>query len=539
MPTVIATWFAPAVQWKNTLEVLDYSGDGEFLFMLFPILLEQMQSDLAYPHSVQLPIKVIQTHAAAVFLTGDYAYKLKKTVDFGFLDYSTLAKRKYYLERELELNQPIAPEIYLEVLTINCDDHQLKIKGKGEIVEYVLKMRQFPQDCLLISLFEAGKLEEIHLKELASIVANFHLHSKTNDYISSFGDPINIKKSLDQNYSQTQKYIGKAQTQQQYEQTVSYSEFFFQNKSEVLKNRQSQHKIRECHGDLHLKNICLWHDKIQLFDRIEFNDDFRFVDTMYDIAFTVMDLESRGRSDLSNVFLNTYLELTGDWSGLEVLPLYLCRQAYVRAKVNSFLLDDPEISAQEQENATKTASLYYKLAWQYCQKNTAKLILMSGPSGSGKSTVARYLAKHLNAIHIRSDAVRKHLAQLDLQTRGSENLYSSQMNQMTYQKLIELGNLAIENGFSAILDAKFDRHRWRELAHQVQLIIYCNAPTEVLQKRVELRKHDVSDATKELLESQLSGAEPFTLDEQDILLVLDTTGNWQEELNHFFDSPIS
>ena len=502
--------------------------------MLFETLIEQLQSDQAYPHPVQLPIQVIQTHDAAVFLTGDYAYKLKKPVNFGFLDYSTLAKRKYYLEQELELNLKIAPDIYLEVLSINLQANQLKIKGEGDIIEYILKMHQFPQDCLLINLFEAGKLKEIHLQELAKIVADFHLHSQTNDYITSFGDPVNIKKYLDQNFEQTQKYIGSLQTQQQYDQTVVFSEEFFQNKSDILKNRQTQNKIRECHGDLHLKNICFWNNKIRLFDRIEFNDNFRYVDTMYDVAFTIMDLDSRGRCDLSNIFLNSYLEQTGDWAGLEVLPMYLSRQAYVRAKINSLMLEDPQIPTPEKQTSSKSAADYYRLAYQYCLRKTAKLILMSGPSGSGKSTVAHYLAQKLNAIHIRSDAVRKNLARIALQEKATEDLYSSQMNHLTYQRLLELGRLALESGFSVILDAKFDRKYWRDLANS-ELMIYCYAPLDILKERLDKRKNDISDATKDLLELQLSSAEPFTLSEKNHLLVLDTTANWQKQLNKILE----
>ncbi|MEQ8957180.1 MAG: AAA family ATPase, partial [Coleofasciculus sp. C2-GNP5-27] len=174
------------------------------------------------------------------------------------------------------------------------------------------------------------------------------------------------------------------------------------------------------------------HDQIQLYDRSEFNEPFRFVDVMYDIAYVVIDMEARGSKEMGNVFLNTYLEQTGDWQGLQVLPLYLCRQAYVRAKVTSFLLDDPAVAEETKQDAANTAADYYRLAWDYTTTNSGQVVIMSGLSGSGKSTVARQLAQQLGAIHLRSDAVRKHLAGIPLDHKGTDQLYTPQMSQTTY-----------------------------------------------------------------------------------------------------------
>ena len=211
---------------------------------------------------------------------------------------------------------------------------------------------------------------------MGEVVANFHQKTNTNDYIKSFGKVEIIKKSIDGNYQATQKYIGIAQTLEQYQETQQFTNNFLTQKQAIFESRCLNHKIRECHGDLHLRNICYWHNKIQLFDRIEFNEPFRFVDVMYDIAFTVMDLEAKGRQDFANIFLNTYLEKIGDWEGLQVLPFYLCRQAYVRAKVTSLLLDDPNIAESEKESATQIAKNYYHLAWQYTQISPRKMIVM-------------------------------------------------------------------------------------------------------------------------------------------------------------------
>ncbi|MGF1478540.1 MAG: AAA family ATPase [Cyanophyceae cyanobacterium] len=490
-------------------------------------LVEQMHRPHFYPHSVE-KIEVIQTHASIVFLTGAYAYKLKKPVDFGFLNYSTLAQRKHFCEQELQINQKVAAALYLEVLPIAKQGEQFVLGGTGEAVEYVLKMRQFPQENLFLNMFEQGKLTEAHLNDLGKIVANFHAQAQTNDYIRRFGKVSKIRESIEENYQQTQKYIGIVQTDEQYQETKQFTDTFLTQK-ELFQKRRATDKIKECHGDLHLKNICFWQNKIQLFDRIEFNEAFRFVDVMYDVAFTVMDLEARHGHNLGNAFLNSYLEETGDWEGLQVLPFYLCRQAYVRAKVNSFLLDE-----EEAQQVTQTAADYYRLAWSYTKMNRGKIILMSGLSGSGKSTVAQWLARRTGAIQIRSDAVRKHLAGIPVHQRGGSELYTPPMNDRTYTRLLELGNMLAGAGYPVILDAKFDRCVWRQKAialAQAQSfplqILYCTAPVEVLRNRLHHRQ-DISDATADLLAAQQAAAESFTEAEQPYVVTVNTAEAWTE-----------
>ncbi|MCA1995329.1 MAG: AAA family ATPase, partial [Coleofasciculus sp. S288] len=505
-----------------------------------PSLIEQMMQPGFYPHPVTEPIQLIQTHVSYVFLTGDYAYKVKKPVNFGFLDFSTLEKRQHFCLEELRMNQPIAPEIYLEVLAIAQEGETFVLAGKGQPVDYALKMCQFPQESLFINLFEQGKLTEAHMEELGRVAAQFHAKAPTNDYIRSFGEVSKIREAFDENYQQTEKYIGRPQTQQQFEETKHFSDTFFEQRQDLFTTRRENNWIRECHGDLHLRNICLWHDKIQLFDRIEFNEPFRFVDVMYDVGFAVMDLEARGRKDLGNAFLNTYVEQTGDWEGLQVLPLYLSRQAYVRAKVNSFLLDDPGVPEEAKQEAATVASDYYRLAWEYTKSQKGRLILMSGVSGSGKTTVARHLARNLGAIHLRSDAVRKHLAGIPLNQQGGAELYTPEMSEKTYNRLLELGVLLASQGFPVILDAKYDRQVFRENAiseaqsHQLPIqIIHCTAPEDVLRDRLSSRTNDISDATANLLQSQLAAAESFTEAENTFVVTLDTTSDWVTPLNRW------
>jgi len=501
-------------------------------------LIEQMQKPEFYPHPIPEPIQLIQTHVSYVLLAGDYAYKLKKAVNFGFLDFSSLEKRKHFCEAEISMNRAIAPELYLEVVPIlEIEPGKFNLVGEGKAVEYAVKMRQFPQENLFSELFAAGKLTEKNIAELGNTVAEFHAQAISNDRITSFGEIEMIRAAFDENYQQTEKYIGIAQTKEQFAATKKYSNDFFAEKKELFKQRRDNNKIKECHGDLHLRNICLWQNKIQLFDRIEFNEPFRFVDVMYDVAFAVMDLDARGRSDFGNIFLNTYIEQTGDWEGLQVLPLYLSRQAYVRAKVTSFLLDDPNIPPEVKADSKKTAADYYRLAWEYTKSKQGKLFLMSGISGSGKTTVARELAKKIGAIQIRSDAVRKHLAGIGLEEKGGEDLYSLEMNQKTYDRLLELGIILTAIGFPVILDAKYDLISLRENAkvlaesNNIPLqILHCSAPIDILKERLSQRS-DISDATPDLLAKQQAKTEPFTPKEQKYVIEIDTSNlDWKSQL---------
>ena len=500
-----------------------------------PPLIQQMLQSAFYPHPTVEPIKLIQTHISYVLLTGEYAYKIKKPLDFGFLDYSTLEKRRHFCQEELRLNQRGAASLYLEVLPIAQVGDRFQFGGKETAVEYAVKMRQFPQEMLLSQLFERGELTEGRLLELAEVVAAYHLKAETNDYIRTFGEIAKIRPAFDQNYEQTEVYIGGPQTQTQFDLTKAYTDRFFDEQQALFVERTGQNWIRACHGDLHLGNICLWQDQLMLFDCIEFNEPFRFVDVMFDIAYIVMDLVVKQRADLCSVFLNHYVEQTGDWEGLQILPLYVNRQSYVRGKVTSFMLGDPSVSPEAKAAAENKAALYYKLAWDYVQPQQGQLILMSGLSGSGKSTTARRLAQHIGAVHIRSDAVRKHLAGVPLNQPGDPDLYTPAMSQKTYDRLLNLGITLAKQGYSVILDAKYDRQAHRQAAinqaqaHNLPLqILHCTAPADVMRDRLQGRTADIADATVAVLAQQT--LDPFTDLEQPYVKPIDTTRDVGEQL---------
>lgn len=310
-------------------------------------------------------IELIQTHISFVFITKNYVYKVKKAVNFGFLDFSTLDKRHFFCEKELELNRRLCPEIYLEVVPIKKSSG-IKVDGEGETIEYALKMKRLPQERIMTVLLKENKVDKKTIDNIAQIVAQFHSKAQTNPGISQFGSLEIVKTNWDENFSQTIKYIN---------QTISKLEFQFiktkinalleKNKA-LFESRVTNNRIRDCHGDLHSGNIFIT-DKICIFDAIEFNDRFRYSDVAADVSFLAMDLDFQHRSDLSNYFIERYLAYSKDQQLVQLLAFYKCYRAYVRGKVISFKIDDPNITSAEKTSATKEAEAYFKLAAEYAK----------------------------------------------------------------------------------------------------------------------------------------------------------------------------
>jgi uncharacterized protein len=327
-------------------------------------VIDALLSPEAYPDDPG-KIELIQTHISFVFLTKNFVYKVKKPVNFGFLDFSTLEKRRFFCEKELELNRRLCPDIYLEVVPIN-KSNVIKINGKGETVEYALKMKRLPQEKIMTVLLNENKVDYKTIDEIAEKISQFHSKAQTSVEINEYGSLKIIKTNWDENFAQTQKYISQTISAAEYQFIQNRVNNFMEKNKPLFENRIKNGKIRDCHGDLHSGNIFIT-DKICIFDAIEFNDRFRYSDVASDVAFLGMDLDFQQRPDLSAYFIERYMFYSKDQQLTGLLPFYKCYRAYVRGKVISFKLDDPNVNGEEKKTATKDAQAYFKLAADYAR----------------------------------------------------------------------------------------------------------------------------------------------------------------------------
>jgi len=310
-------------------------------------------------------IELCQTHISFVFLTREFVYKVKKAVNFRFLDFSTLEKRRFFCEKELTLNKRLCKDMYLEVVPIN-KSNIIKIKGEGETVEYAVKMKRMPQDKIMSQLLEENKVDNELIDKTAKIIADFHSKAETNKRISEFGSLKIIKTNWLENFEQTKEYVGMTLTAKSFKLINEGIENFMNKNKPFFEERMAKGKIRDCHGDIHSGNIFVV-DKVYIFDAIEFNERFRYSDVAADVAFLAMDFDFRGRPDLSNFLIGKYIEYSGDQELRTLLPFYKCYRAYVRGKVVSFRLKDPNMNEQEKAAAVKEAKAYFKLAVNYAE----------------------------------------------------------------------------------------------------------------------------------------------------------------------------
>ena len=493
-----------------------------------PAFIRRMLEPSFYPHPTRPPVRLVQTHISYVLLTGDFAYKVKKPVDLGFVDFSTPELRRHFCHEELRLNRRGAPEVYLDVVEIRQNNGDFSLDS-GVTFDFAVRMRQLPEDGMFIRLIEKGLLESDHVNQLARTVADYHAAAPTNPHVADFGRPERIRRVIEDNYEQTRQFIGGSQTREQFDQTRAFTESYFLRSPDLFESRRANGFVRACHGDLHLGNICRWNGRNVLFDCIEFNESFRCIDVIQDAAFTAMDLQAHGRPDLSTQFVNRYAEHTGDWEGLALLPLYLCRHAYVRGKINALLATEP-VEEAVRGSALQSAAMYFRLAASYAHPQQGQLIVVMGISGSGKSTLAAELARQIGAFHIRSDAVRKHLAAIPLDRPAPASAYDADSTAHTYQRLLDLGISLALRGSIVILDATYlrcaQRHAVIAASKSVGIpvqIVLCTAPPDVLRQRLSSRTGDVSDARPGLLTAQLENLETFDESERLLLLTVDTT----------------
>lgn len=497
----------------------------------------------AYPDAAE-SVEFIQTHISWIFLAGDFAYKIKKPVNFGFLDFSTLEKREFYCHEEVRLNRRLSPEIYLGVSAVREVGGGAGFSGDGKIIDYAVKMVRLPKERMADRLLAKGELTAEDVKRVAERVARFHLEAARSSAIDAYGQLEVIRSNWEENFRQTGPFSGITIEKGDLELIRVWASRFMAENAALFNGRINGGFIRECDGDIHLENICLT-ERVQIFDCIEFNERFRYCDTAADVAFPVMDLEFGGRADLAAVFLREYLAVSNDNGLVPLMDFYRVYRAFVRGKVESFRLNDSGIGDEEKSGARKRAARYFGLAVDYAKKGgeLPALIMVCGLSGSGKSTLARALAVELGLEILSSDIVRKELANIPLTRHSQENygegLYSRARSEATYSELGARAGRVLASGRGVIVDAtckrRAEREELRRLAREggvplFQLLV--RAPEELIRQRLNQRnsQEGVSDARWEIYLRQKEEFEPL-LESEGEWLTVDSSAALPEALN--------
>jgi len=479
-----------------------------------PPLIEALTNPAAFDHAVE-HIDIIETHISWVVLTGQYAYKIKKPVNLGFLDFSTLARRRHFCEEELRLNRRLAPQIYLDVVAITQHGVGLRIGGTDEAIEYAVKMRQFDPARQLDRLLAQTTLTRGHVVEAALTLAHFHQQIATAPPGSAFGEPETVLAPMLENFRQLGPRLPHAAARLAVLEDFTRREFA--RLQAELAGRKRAGFVRECHGDAHLRNIALIGDKVVFFDCIEFSESLRWIDVISEVAFLVMDLQDRGAQEFARVCLNSYLGETGDYAGLVLLRFYQLYRALVRAKVEAIRMDQESTDAQAQHTDRESCEQYLALANGYTEARPRFLAVTHGLSGSGKTTLTEILIGCTDAIRLRSDVERKRLFGLaPLERSGaavSGGIYSAEAGEKTYTHLAELAQTVLTAGFPVLVDAAFlrreQRERFRALAERLGapfFILDVDTPPALLRQRVLARAtagRDASEASVAVLDNQL------------------------------------
>jgi uncharacterized protein len=493
----------------------------------FPTMLDALAQPGAFPFALpaEESITVIQTHASAVLLAADRAYKLKKPKNFGFFDFSTPALRRHFCGQEVLVNRRLAPHVYLGVAPVLADGGGRfhfgptfppeeapplpeSVLGRGEVVDYAVVMVRLPDEATLEALVRAGTATPTLLAEVARFVAQFHARVPTNEHIARFGGWEVIRGNWEENFAQMRPYIGRTLDTATYDRIARYIHRFLDERAALFASRVRDGHIRDCHGDLRLQHVYLLDPEqvpasqassIVILDGIEFNERFRYSDVASEVAFLVMELDAAHRPDLSRAFVDSYVAATRDEALRELLPFYTCYRACVRGKVSSFLLDEVEVPPAQREAAGQQAAALFALAESYTWGPTRPtLLLVGGLMGTGKSTLALALQRELGWVLFSSDTLRKRLAHLaparPVAEAFGQGIYSREWTARTYEALVQESGRVLAEGRSVLLDATFlrraDRRAAARRAAQLgasTIFVECTCPREVALERLEQR----------------------------------------------------
>ncbi len=494
-----------------------------------------------YPHHPS-QVELRQTHGSYVLLAEDYVYKVKKPVRFAFLDYSTLEKRYHFCQQEVGLNRRLAPGVYLGIVPI-IEQEGSFILGEGTVAagswtvaEYAVKMRRLPQERMLDRLLREGKVEKETIHALAQKLVSFHLAAAT-DQAPLYGAPEMIGQPLEENFQETEPFIGQTISEKVFSSVRQYSRCFLAEHRELFKARVRQERVREGHGDLRAEHICLT-DDILIFDCIEFNERLRYCDVASEVAFLAMDLDFLGAPLLSQELVSTYSTVTQDETLPRLLPFYKCYRAYVRGKVESLKSQEKEVSEEERQRAKTQAKRYFRLAYRYTKETLPPaLVVVCGLSGTGKSTVARLLGDDTGFQVYNSDVIRKRLAHrpssMDMSQQYRTGIYSDSFTQLTYNTLVEETGSCLKRNQGVIVDATLKNPEHRRLFLNLAislgvpiLFVECQAEAEEIFRRLKEREQkpeEVSDATWEVYLRQREEFVPLNDIPDSCRLIVNTT----------------
>lgn len=499
-----------------------------------PELIEKLLEPARYPHPVE-SVALHETHANWVLLAGEYAYKIKKPVNFGFLDFSTLESRRFYCEEEIRLNRRLAPELYHRVVPITGSAGDPQPDGSGEAFEHAVLMTRFDPEQCLDKRLPRGEVTREELDLLASDIARFHAEIPPVEPGQDFGKPDILYRQMSENFTDSRERIN-ADHRALLAEVEEMSHAAFDQLQQRLERRYRDGRVRECHGDLHLGNLVHHEGRVRAFDCIEFNPALRWVDTASETAFLLMDLEFRGRPDLSARWRNLYLEWSGDYDSVPTLGFFKAYRAMVRAKVALLAADQKPASDPDHESRQALAGDYVRTAWRALQADSGHILITHGLSGSGKSHLALGLAEALPGLRLRSDVERKRLFGLDPGAdTGSQlggGIYTPEATRRTYERLAEIAGELARAGETVMVDATFLARAPREQLHEAArragvpfTIIKLEAPRSVLEERIRRRAaagNDPSEAGLRVLAEQMDKQESLAEDELRHCLHVDT-----------------
>ncbi|MDZ7718613.1 MAG: AAA family ATPase [Balneolaceae bacterium] len=507
----------------------------QYLFSELKHFLNQKES---YPHQVD-EIEHIQTHISHLFLAGSFVYKIKKPVDFGFLDYSTLQKRRKYCQREIELNRRLSDDIYLGVIGIARDNGKYHFEpdnpDSDAIIEYAVKMRKLPEEYFLDQIVKEGNLENEHLNRVADILTAFYQEQNNKQDLLKWGKIETIQQNTDENFEQTEKFIGQTISRNSYDAIRYFTDHYYHQNEELFRRRMENGLIVDGHGDLHLEHIHITPQKVQIYDCIEFNERFRYGDLAADLAFLAMDLDFNNCSRQERYFVQLMSEKLEDEELLKIIDFYKCYRAYVKGKVKSLQSVEEEVPKENRKQLSERADRYFNLSLNYTLVGSQPVVVVfMGRIATGKSTLAKRLSEQINIECYSSDRVRKSQAGLEIDKRTPSqkrrSLYSADMSEKTYNILISNAIESVKNGNSVILDATFSRKKYRKIfvdrlmREEISyLFIEVCADDSTIIERLKARENKeeiISDARLEDFDTLTAGYEkPLEIDQDHIISI--------------------